>query len=413
MASLVAETASRLVATTGDDDVAVERRELGRALFGCEALGLHRAPEHVWGTQGLVIELGVYDADDLRLIEDDRAKHDRKTISVLSAELSRSLGGFSRAVSVSARKIQSDDDNWLLAQYDNPPTQIERLDQYVDEGCIHLTRNQLRILARHTRCRVSVDHAEVDKLVGNGVEFDMGEVRDVLFWWTPVVDEWLRDVDMPRGFRQSALGSVASAVVKGERTGTDDVIASFDDWGDIDITADPLVIRTLGPATGGATQDDVKRVLARAGGLLTVHHETCVSRIPTGRSKGKMLDWKTYEPQIVTMEHLIDECRKSDDDPPFDVLLVYRGGGADYTDSDRSHNDDRNQLLNLAQDLAGLGIEVVFGIGHGDASALPKDCDLPIGIYEATTPTAAAEWVLREFVNSRMANSRYDPGQRA
>src|SRR5699024_5318840 len=143
--------------------------------------------------------------------------------------------------------------------------------------------------------------------------------------------------------------------------------ASFDDWGDIDITADPLVIRTLGPATGGATLDDVKRVLARAGELLTVHHDTCVSTIPTGLGERKLLDWKTYEPQIVTMEHIIDECQKSDYDPPFDVLLVYRGGGADYTDSDRSHNDDRSQLLNLAQDLAGVGVEVVFGIGHGDA----------------------------------------------
>src|SRR5699024_90218 len=217
----------------------------------------------------------------------------------------------------------------LLAQYDNPPTQIERLDQYVNEGCIRLTRNELRILARHTRCRVSVDHAEVDKLVGKGEEFDMGEVRDVLFWWTPVVDEWLGGADMPGGFRKDALGSVASAVVNGKRSGTDDVTASFDDWGDIDITADPLVIRTLGPATGGATLDDVKRVLARAGELLTVHHDTCVSTIPTGRGKRKLLDWKTYEPQIVTMEHLIDECQKSDYDPPFDVLLVYRGGGAD------------------------------------------------------------------------------------
>jgi len=361
----------------------------------------------VWDTQDLVIDLGVYDDDDRRLIDDDRAKHDRETgkeASTLCRELSKSLGGFTKAVSVSTQKIRADDDNWLLGRYDVPPDSTRRLDSFAGDGSGPLDEGQLTILARHTRCRVSVDHAEVRRLIDQGEPVDMDKVRDVLFWWTPVVDEWLKATDLPssfKGFRKDALGSIASAVVGGVPTQTDDVTASFDDWGDIDIRTDPLRIRTLGPATGGSTKVDVKRVLDRAGGLLKVKHKLCTPG----------LEWKTYEPQIATMECWLEDY--SVDDPPFDVLLVYRGGGVEYEKSQRSEDRDRAELLELALDFTGLGVEVVFGLGHGDASALPESCNLPIGVYEATTPTAAAEWVLREFVNSRMANSDFDAGQQS
>lgn len=399
MASLVAETAARLIATTGEGEEVDNKRRLGQALFGCEVLGFHRRSEsHAWGTQGLIVELGVYDDDDLAIILEDRSKHDRRERSVLGVELSKSLGGYKSAAAVDAQKIDVGDENWLLARYENPRATIShRLDRVVTKDVHDLTVGELQILTRHTRYRISVDHAHVKGSNEGNESVRLDEVRDVLFWWTPIVDEWLQGRSL-RGY----LDSVAAYVV-GQGTSTDDVTASFDDWGDIDITADPLNVMILGPAISQSTEADMRHVLRRAGKLLNVKNERCRPGF----------EWNTYEPQINAMEELLERYQTLPDSERNDVLVMYRGGGIEYKKSVRDLDADRARLLDLAVGFTELGVEVVFGLGHADETAVPEDCDLPIGVYEATTPTAAAEWVIREFVNSRMANSAYDPGQRS
>ena len=49
------------------------------------------------------------------------------------------------------------------------------------------------------------------------------------------------------------------------------------------------------------------------------------------------------------------------------------------------------------------GVAAIFGLGYGDIAVLPSDVD-EIGIYEATTPTAAAAWLVSEHVSDLLVD---------
>lgn len=407
MAMIVAETAARLVATPGKGETVDRKRRLGRALFGSEVLGFAKDEEqHVAGTQDLVVRLGLYDEDDFDVIDKDLFRYQpagggrQPQRSVVMSELSATLGGYEDAVDVELVMIDEVDSNWMLAHYDNPlPGTTERLDKVVRSlprrfRSTSFTRSELLLLARHIRYRLSVDHGR-------------DACPDVLFWRTPVVDEWLETTGTSWGeFRKADLwrarGPSPAREIGGKGADSDDAQASMDDWGDIDIHADPLRVGLLGPRSQHAdTHEDVMRVLDRAGDLLDVVK-------PKQYSVGG--DSRSYQPQINALEKLrtagIGKLRPKD----LDVLILYRGGGVDQDDV--RTEQERELLLREVEKLAAHGVEVVIGIGHGTDHALPVAQTLPIGVYEATTPTAAAEWALREFVNSRLVNTAYDPGQR-
>ncbi|MFF0709121.1 hypothetical protein [Gordonia sputi] len=127
-----------------------------------------------------------------------------------------------------------------------------------------------------------------------------------------------------------------------------------------------LRVTTLGPASGGSTLADVCHVLGRGANIVDAQHLVCLPGYEPGGGHGH-------------------------------ALIVYRGGGIDYSRSPRSIDDDRNALLQLAIRLTHLGVIVIFGMGHADESCLPPGV-LPLGVIEEITPSSACERILRDLV---------------
>ena len=149
-----------------------------------------------------------------------------------------------------------------------------------------------------------------------------------------------------------------------------------------------LRVTTLGPASGGSTLADVHHVLSRGAGAVAFRHRLC---FPGN-------DFHTYEPQILTLTAMVDQAQHVGPGGGHGhALIVYRGGGIDYSRSPRSIDDDRNALLQLAIRLTHLGVIVIFGMGHADESCLPPGV-LPLGVIEEITPSSACERILRDLV---------------
>jgi len=107
-----------------------------------------------------------------------------------------------------------------------------------------------------------------------------------------------------------------------------------------------------------------------------------------------------------------------------DVVLIHRGGGLHAHNSccnncdkheentcecrDCVSNETQTNFLSACQKVRNLGIEVVIGLGHGAFTALAgKASGLDgIGIHEALTPTDAAQWIVKEHLNGRIADTR-------
>lgn len=149
-----------------------------------------------------------------------------------------------------------------------------------------------------------------------------------------------------------------------------------------------LRVTTLGPASGGSTLADVHHVLGRAAEVVAFRHRLCFPGA----------DFRTYEPQILTMTAMTATAQRvGPGGGQGHVLVVYRGGGIDYSRSLRSIDDDRQALLQLAIRLTHLGVIVVFGMGHATDRCLPPGV-LPLGIIEEITPSSACERILRDIV---------------
>jgi len=147
-------------------------------------------------------------------------------------------------------------------------------------------------------------------------------------------------------------------------------------------------VTTLGPASGGSTLADVCHVLGRHPGVVDTQHLVCLPGY----------EYCTYAPQIMTMAAMLSAAQRDGIDGGR-VLVVYRGGGIDYSRSLRSIDDDRQALLQLAIQLTQLGVIVVFGMGHASDSCLPPGA-LPLGVIEEITPSSACERILRDLVSS-------------
>ena len=73
-------------------------------------------------------------------------------------------------------------------------------------------------------------------------------------------------------------------------------------------------------------------------------------------------------------------------------------------------HEDRAELLEAVLSLRNKGVEVILGLGHGNLSVLPNGTD-EVGIYEATTPTAAAAWLVSEHVSTLLVDRSLALGQ--
>ncbi|MDF3281376.1 hypothetical protein [Gordonia sp. N1V] len=161
-----------------------------------------------------------------------------------------------------------------------------------------------------------------------------------------------------------------------------------------------LHVTTLGPASGGSTLADVHHVLGRAAGAVEFRHRLCFPGA----------DFRTYEPQILTMTAMTAMAQHvGPGGGQGHVLVVYRGGGIDYSRSPRSIDADRQALLQLAIQLTNLGVIVVFGMGHASDSCLPPGV-LPLGVIEEITPSSACERILRDLVSAGESAAPITPG---
>jgi hypothetical protein len=355
MAATVAETAERLVASAGED--AALRRQLGRALRGSEVLSFMRVDEErrKKRTQGLEVRLGFYSESDAQVVS--------ASANLVEVELGLTLGGFIGALQISTELL--DETAWLGRSH--PAVNS------VESRHLHrrLTSWQLdpiaTLFARRVRGRQSVDHADGQSLF--------------VWWVTPETSKWAAEAGR---WLRDVVGKIA---------GNQDQSSNDPNyWGDVDLESDPLTVLAIGPFSGGATEADVRSVLARAGRQLTVKFE----RVPTKERDG-----------VLALPAYVDALGglASDSNLP-DIVLVYRGGGLERKTDSGSIAAFRTCVANLTA----LGIEVVVGLDHGTFAIYP-DGTRPVGVHEAVTPTAAANYVLREHVNYRLAYAEGDPGQ--
>lgn len=388
IASCVVETAHRLIATPGDDPSVAEARQVGRALLTAEVNGFSRlgkGEEKRRYGQGLVLELGFYRDHDLDVVSRNR--------EVVEDELSDSIGGWGAAVQIRPEKLTHT--GWLGAGLEWPnDTPYEHLDAWV----VHEERRGLlQVIGRRLRYRLGVDHS-------NG--------SPDLFWWTTPqteywierylqpdtpatpITEWRRPDWVGRRAFNGSVGSLYRAKHPDAVINVDGCANSADDWGYVDLDRDPVSVLALGPMSGGQTRSDVEITLRRAGARLQVRHEGVGRDTPPAG-----------ENYALALEALLSRT-----DLDCGVILVYRGG---FSGSNTPAAGVCERIIDAAERLASeRGVEVVLGLGHGttDIHALAGRT-AAVGVHEAVTPTAAANWILMEHVNQRLMNSRPDLGQ--
>lgn len=389
--SCVVETAQRLIATPGDVEDSADRRRVGRALLTAEPQGFGPVADDESirkHGQGLEVTLGFYEKQELRIVE--------KQLELVADELSDSIGGWGGAVQVGLTLL-AQGEGWLGADFVWPEdTPYKHLDVILPEVNDAKRAGELCVIGRRLRYRLGVDHA-------NG--------RPDLFWWTtpqteywidqymdegsaaPTLDYWQRpDWGSRRRFNRN-VGSLYWGIYPGSQTNIDASANSPDDWGYIDLDEDSIQVLAIGPPNG-QTKADVETTLRRAGTQLDVSYEDVESE----------RDRPPGEVQAEALERLADS-----DDPYCDVVLLYRGG---FDWKKPISKAACRRIVDSAEQLVPLGIEVVLGLGHGTTSIHDKARSAPaIGVYEAVTPTAAANWILMEHVNQRLMNAVPDPGQ--
>lgn len=148
------------------------------------------------------------------------------------------------------------------------------------------------------------------------------------------------------------------------------------------------------------TEQDVRAVLDHAGTQIQLHSAR-TSRItdiadPTAFFVGELTD-------------LLEEPERLQQ---LDVLLIHRGGGVEGTVNERKVPialKRKQELLDLCRRVRDHGIEVVVALGHADLSVLrspdEETGNLPLGVFETTTPTAGAAWILKEHINPRLVDT--------
>ena len=140
-----------------------------------------------------------------------------------------------------------------------------------------------------------------------------------------------------------------------------------------------MAVNVIGPKSDTAeTHADVSSTLARAGKQLSVSMNRVAVSDRAVEDPG--------EPYALALENLAEKEPKRRDT---DIVLLYRGGID--TRKRPLKADSCRRILNAADELVSLGIEVVIGIGHGETSIHGIAGREPsVGTFEVVTPTAGA-----------------------
>jgi hypothetical protein len=296
-----------------------------------------------------------------------------------------------------------DDGTWMGRHrpYERGATGL-RLDRYLTDGL-------LRSLGGSRRTAVWRDlasrHGEV-RILLRRLRYRLGEdfgseaaLRRYGYWTTRTTEAWAERGRHRLEYLVYRLSYLSDDMVSGSADPADSLDPAF--WGEVDTELDPLRVTQLTTASG-TTAKDVKAVLAHAG--RQIHH----AGVWTVTASSEV---NREDPLRPFIEGLREWFSGSSPLTDTDVLLIHRGGGLNPTTRwSRSNVSDqsRRDLLDLCLRARDLGIEVVVALGHANISALiapEESVHLPLGIFEATTPTAGAAWILQEHINPRLVDT--------
>lgn len=388
IASCVVETGHRLVATPDQEGVDSNAlRRAGRALLTAEIAGfgpIGPGVEKKRNGQGLEIRLRFYDADELAHVE--------RMCDEVELAVGFSIGGWPWAVQFDLEVINKGG-GWLGSGLEwpaaRPSRHLDYLPNHIDHRCLIQDRGLLKILGRRLRYRIGIDHRWGDP------DF---------FWWTTVQTEvWIArtiggDTHQPLDHVQRRkFNGAVQELLPVPAVSVDPLHNSPDDWGFVDLVDDPIMIVSIGPATGGQTEVDVRETLGKAGDQLQSRRR----RVASERGVNDPgVPYADALEKLAAEDHAHREC---------DVVLLFRGG---FSSSAPLTPASSNRILDAAQRLVSRGIEVVIALGHGTTS-VHRLADRPpaVGVFESITPTAGAAWIVREHVNNRLVNAVVDGGQ--
>lgn len=394
----VVQAAESLAASTS-----TKERRAGKALRCCEVTSLKKVSEKEkeWGTQGVQVSLQFYDKNDLKSVKECRDK--------VANCIALALGIWEYAVQIDASLI-SNPDSWIGA---SRPTQLSgdgrRLHRYFNKDVIkkldeikglsaqkHLAKGkahkaQVMILLRRLRYRFVQDYG--------GQNWQ----QNYAYWTSPMTQRWAKEAGHQLNYIVHYLSEYSDELEFGSADHAESLNIAYS--GEIDTERDQLVVAQI-TNKNGTTQKDVEEVLGRAGSQIKLGEVVKVS------ANIKVTKTKPLKPFIKQLEEILEDPSDPLLSEP-DILLIHRGGGVNPRPNNSRwkpsnvSDEYRKKLLELCRKIRDHGIEVIVAIGHADISVLErgKEGDLPLGIFEATTPTAGASWILQEHINPRLVDN--------
>ena len=370
-----------------------EKRDAGRALRCCEVVRLDKAgaAEHEPGGQGVRVALRFY-------CDEDRAAV--AACDEVAPCIARAMGLWCRAVQLDLGLL-ADDGAWLGIRrpYQRGGTGL-RLDRYLTREVLERLNasqgsaawrdlaerpGEVRILLRRLRYRFGEDYG-----AGEGTQ-------GYAFWTTKTTEQWSTRGGHRLKYLVHRLSHCSDDLTGGNADPADSLDPGY--WGEVDTEEDPLRIGQL-TTRSGVTKHDVRAVLDHAGAQIQLlDAETSRNSAPA-------------DPTAFFVGELTDLLESPEWLRQLDVLLVHRGGGVEGRIRDRKvpvAPERKEELLDLCRRVRDLGVEVVVALGHADLSVLRSRAEdtenLPLGVFETTTPTAGAAWILKEHINPRLVDT--------
>lgn len=238
-----------------------------------------------------------------------------------------------------------------------------------------------RIFLRHCRWEHTLTHGPQSR-----------ERPRIAYWMSSAAADWperaIGSSDIPNSVVKNAF-QVKSHVDR--RVGWNP-----DDWGDVDLDNNRLVVNLIYPPNG-QVRADVASYLVPA----KQYFDFVASPVSDGNKFGCFLD-------------ALDRVLDSEQEAP-DIVMLFVGGG----DATKEIGDkERKRLANQAHKLNAQGTELILGVGHGmrfaptnatEASVRGRESDARLlktasqGTWECTTPTEAASFLIAEFVSRSLA----------